>query len=71
MTDEAMAHAEHCAVLITACLHPTEKGSMVAAINVGIDEDLSPLALIGVAHGIAQLAERLIAQGEAQQARSN
>jgi len=70
MTTEAMAHVPHCDVLVTACLHQTKKGRM-AVLAVQLDEDLSPIELVGIGEGLIVLARDLIDQGTAKQARSN
>jgi hypothetical protein len=67
---EALAHVDHCDVLVTACLHQTKHGRM-ATLAVQLDEGLAPIELVGIGEGLIVLAQQLIDQGTRAQARSN
>lgn len=67
---EAMAHVDHCELLVTACLHQTERGRMIT-LAVQQDATLAPIELVGMGEGLAVLAQQLIDQGHHAQARSN
>lgn len=70
MKSEALAHVPHCDVLVTACLHQTERGR-IAVLAVQQNEALTPIELVGIGEGLSQLAHRLIEQGHQAQAQAN